>query len=92
MYVFIDRDPPECKVKGYTKNRLGMYINEISFSNTVTGPVKVVGDCSDGVGQSTCKTTNPSKIVSSSGTYSPGTVYDYANNSKVCDSVSVNIK
>lgn len=76
--VNIDKTAPTCTV---SKNPSS------TWSNT---DVTVIGTCKD-VGESGCVNTTVSKKVSSSGTYSPGSVKDNAGLSTTCGNISVNI-
>ena len=72
----VDVTPPNCDVGGGS--------NGWTNSN-----VTLIGKCSDN--GSGCKELQVKATFSSTGTYSPGTVYDNAGNQRECDKEQVNI-
>ena len=78
--VLVDKDPPKCNVIGGNDS-----------SNPVQYKLSVTMKCSDSLSGCKEKTTPVTFKGPSSTNKSPGTVYDNAGNSKVCDSVGVYI-
>ena len=78
--VLVDKDPPKCNVIGGNDS-----------SNPVQYKLSVTMECSDSLSGCKEKITPVTFKGPSSTNKSPGTVYDNAGNSKVCDSVGVYI-